>query len=344
MTRRAALVPLAFAAVAALRCSTGPGTVLVSGTGADDYYVADARGDKALTGSRKTNTPTELPAGSYVVVLNGSRAPARIRAGSRTDVAAGNLVVSGTGADDYHVADSLGGQALTGSRRTNTATELFPGTYTVVLNGSQRQVTLTAGTTTQAPAGNLLVRGTGADDYHVADSLGGRALTGSRRTNTATELLPGTFTVEVNGTEQRVTLTGGTTAEVAAGNLLVRGTGADDYHVADSLGGRALTGSRRTNTATELLPGTYTVVLNGSQERVTLAGGKTSEAPAGNVLVRGTGADDYYVADSLGGRALTGSRRTNTATELLPGSYAVRLRDRTFPVRVKAGAQSVVRP
>jgi len=343
MMRRAALV-LAFATVAALRCATGPGTILVIGTGADDYYVADARGDKALTGSKKTNTPTELPAGSYVVVLNGSNAPARIRAGTRTDVAAGNLVVSGTGSDDYHVADSLGSRALTGSRRTNSATELFPGTYAVVLNGSQRRVTLSGGTRTPAPAANLLVRGTGADDYHVADSLGGQALTGSRRTNTATELFPGTYTVVLNETQLRVTLAGGTTTEAVAGNLLVRGTGADDYHVADSLGGRALTGSRRTNTATELLPGSYTVELNGSQERVTLAGGTTTEAPAGNVLVRGTGADDYYVADSLGGRALTGSRRTNTATELLPGSYAVRLRDRTLPVRVKPGVQSVVRP
>jgi hypothetical protein len=198
MMRRAALVPLALAAIAALRCgSTGPGTVVVSGTGADDYYVADAQGNTALTGSHKTNTPTELPAGSYVVVLNGSRAPARIRAGRRTDVAGGNLVVSGTGADDYYVADSLGGRALTGSRRTNTATELLPGTYTMVLNGSQQRVTLTGGTTTEAAAGNLLVRGTGADDYYVADSLGGRALTGSRPTNTATELLPGTYAVRL---------------------------------------------------------------------------------------------------------------------------------------------------
>jgi hypothetical protein len=277
MMRRAALVPLALAAVAAIRCgSTGPGTVVVSGTGADDYYVADAQGNTALTGSHKTNTPTELPAGSYVVVLNGSRAPARIRAGRRTDVAAGNLVVSGTGADDYYVADSLGGRALTGSRRTNTATELLPGTYTMVLNGSQQRVTLTGGTTTEAAAGNLLVRGTGADDYYVADSLGGRALTGSRRTNTATELLPGTYTVVLNGSQQRVTLTGGTTTEAAAGNLLVRGTGADDYYVADSLGGRALTGSRPTNTATELLPGTYAVRLRDRSFTVQVRPGDSS--------------------------------------------------------------------
>jgi len=65
---------------------------------------------------------------------------------------------------------------------------------------------------------------------------------------------------------------------------------------------------------------------------------------AGNLVVSGTGADDYYVADSLGGRALTGSRPTNTATELLPGTYAVRLRDRSFTVQVRPGDSSVVRP
>lgn len=87
MMRRAALVPLAFAAAAALRCgSTGPGTVVVSGTGADSYYVADSLGARALTGSRPTNKATELLPGTYGVQLRDRSFTVQVRPGDSSVV------------------------------------------------------------------------------------------------------------------------------------------------------------------------------------------------------------------------------------------------------------------
>ncbi len=325
-------------------CSRQPGTLVVTGTGLDDYYVADRAGQKALTGNRRTNAATELPAGAYTIVLNGSRQSVSIKGGKKTEVPAGNLVVTGTGLDDYYVADANGQSALTGHRRTNFVTELLPGSYTVVLNGSHQSVTITGGQKMEVQAGSLVVTGTGLDDYYVADAAGQTALTGHRKTSFVTELLNGSYTVVLNGSRQSVTIAGAQKAEVQAGDLIVSGTGVDDYYVADANGQTALTGHRRTNFATELLPGTYTVVLNGSRQSVTMPGGQKTEVRAGNLLVSGSGADDYYVADANGQTALTGHRRINTATELLAGTYVVRSKDSKLTVQVRAGRTTTAKP
>ncbi len=249
----------------------------------------------------------------------------------------GSLLVSGTGSDGYHVADRTGQKSLTGSRTTNAATELPPGTYTVVLNGSRQSVAVKAGRSTEVQAGNLLVSGTGGDGYYVADSTGEHSLTGSRNTNGAFELLPGTYTVVLNSSRQRVVISAGTKTEVQAGSILVSGTGADGYYVADSTGQRSLTGSRNTNVPFEVVPGTYTVVLNGSRQRVVVSPGAKTDVPAGAVVVSGGGADAYYVADETGQHALTGSRPANVPTELLPGTYVVRAKERRVAVQVAGG-------
>ncbi len=262
---RARRLPLTLAALASLLatagpgCARGPGTVVVLGSGADSYYVADGAGERDLTGYRRTGTPVELPSGSYVVRLNGTRASVRIRAGKRAEVPAGSLIVSGSGADSYYVADSAGERDLTGYRRTGVVVELLPGSYVVRLMGTRAGATIAGGQRTEIAAGSLVVSGSGTDSYYVADSAGERDLTGYRRTGTPVELLPGTYVARLNGTRAGVTITGGQRTEIAPGSVVV--TGAVNFYVADSAGERDLTGFRRTGTPVELLPGPYVVRL-----------------------------------------------------------------------------------
>jgi hypothetical protein len=110
--------------------------------------------------------------------------------------------------------------------------------------------------------GSLVVTGTGAERYQVLDSAATKGLTSYRATNSAVELLPGTYVVELNGTRQRVAVTPGKQAAVAAGSLMATGTGAERYQVLDSAATKGLTSYRATNSAVELLPGTYVVELN----------------------------------------------------------------------------------
>ena len=275
--------------------------------------------------------------------------PARVFAVSLMALAAGcshapgTLLVRGTGSDGYYVADANGGRALTGYLATNASTSLPAGTYTVVLNGSTQLVRVRAGATVEVRAGALFVSGLGADGFYVADSGGERALTGSRTTGLAFELLPGTFTAVLNNSRQRVVVAAGVTDTVRAGNAFASGLGADGYYVADSTGLRALTGSRTTNGPFELVPGRYSVVLNNSRQVVTILPGERTEVRAGSVCVTGTGADGYYVADSTGERALTGSRNTNAPFELMPGRYTVILNNTRQLITVAPGIRSDVR-
>ncbi len=268
----------ALLALASVGCARGPGTLVVTGAGTDSYYVADDAGERDLTGHRRTGTSVEMPSGRYVVRLNGSRASVRVRSGRRVEVLAGSLVVSGTGADSYYVADTTGERDLTGYRRTGAPVELLPGRYVVRLMGTRAGATVTGGERTELAAGSLVVSGSGADSYYVADTTGERDLTGHRRTGAPVELLPGRYVVRLMGTRAAATVSGGERTELAAGSLVVSGSGAESYYVADSTGERDLTGHRRSGAPVELLPGRYVVRLGDRRLPVQVRPGEQTAA------------------------------------------------------------------
>jgi hypothetical protein len=128
------------------------------------------------------------------------------------------------------------------------------------------------------------------------------------------------------------------------GSLMVSGTGKQGYIVFDEIGKKRLTYERPTNSATELTPGTYTVVLNSSRQRVTVTPGQQAVVQAGRLVVSGTGKQGYEVFDDTGKDRLTYERPTNSVTELLPGTYVVKVGKRSFTALVKAGEQATVSP
>jgi hypothetical protein len=189
-----------------------------------------------------------------------------------------------------------------------------------------------------------MVSGTGKQGYVVFDDIGKKRLTYERPTNSATELPPGTYTVVLNSSRQRVAVTPGQQAVVQAGSLVVSGTGKQGYVVFDDAGKHRLTYDRPTNWVTELFPGTYTVVLNSSRQRVTVTPGQQAVVQAGSLVVSGTGKQGYEVFDDTGKDRLTYERPMNSVTELLPGTYVVKVGKRSFTALVKAGERVTVGP
>jgi hypothetical protein len=129
---------------------------------------------------------------------------------------------------------------------------------------------------------------------------------------------------------------------VHAGSLTVTGTGKEDYFVLDSTGKAMLAPNRSINSVTDLLPGTYTVTLNGSQQRAGVAAGQQEVVHAGSLTVTGTGKEDYFVLDSTGKAMLAPNRSINSVTDLLPGTCVVELRERSIKISVQAGQRVVV--
>ena len=138
------------------------GSAVVAGIGSGQFLVIDASG-KSLTNA-DTNTPVELPPGTYTVALNGTTQSLTVRAGEKARLSAGSAVVSGTGKGRYFVSDASG-KGLTNAD-TNTEVELFPGTYTVGLNGTTQMLTVRAGEKATVSAGSaVVVYGTGKGNY-----------------------------------------------------------------------------------------------------------------------------------------------------------------------------------
>jgi RHS repeat-associated protein len=257
---------------------------------------------------------------------------------------AGSVMVSGTGKETYNVLDPSGQAKVAWDRPTNSVTELLPGTYTVMLNNSQQRLEVTPGQQAVVRAGSLMVAGTGKEWYHVFDSSGKEKLAWDRPTNSVTELLSGTYTVMVNNSQQRVEVTPGQQAVVRAGSLMVSGTGKEWYHVFDSSGQTRLAWDRSTNSVTELLPGTYKVRLNNSEQRVEITPGQQAMVRAGSLMVSGTGKETYHVFDRTGQAKLAWDRPANSDTELLPGTYIVEIRSKTQTVSIQAGQRTTVNP
>jgi hypothetical protein len=169
------------------------------------------------------------------------------------------IVVAGTGQDLYYVFDASDQQQLA-TAFTNKPIELFPGNYTVVVNGVRQPVIVDAKRQTIVDAGRVVVAGIGQDLYYVFDAAGGKQLA-TAFTNRAIELLPGSYTVVLNNVRQKTTVAAKRQTTVDAGRIVVPGTGSDLYYVHDSTGEKQLA-TAFTNREIELFPGSYVVVLN----------------------------------------------------------------------------------
>src|SRR5207245_7996539 len=133
--------------------------------------------------------------------------------------------------------------------------------------------TVAAGKQAEVVAGSLRVAGTGKERYHVLDATGQRELTGYIVTNATAELLPGTYTVELNGTRDQVTVAAGKQAEVAAGSLRVAGTGRERGEEGEGGGEGGRKGHIENKATGGVVTGTYNVEPKGQREQLTKRAG-----------------------------------------------------------------------
>ncbi len=115
--------------------------MIVIGIGDDSYVVLTPEGVQAA--SRAIGTRVDLFPGDYTVELNGVGQTVVIQPLEQTSLAAGGIIVMGTGDDIFTVLDRSGEVLTTGSLGRNR--DLFPGTYTIAIGDIQRTVTIQAG-------------------------------------------------------------------------------------------------------------------------------------------------------------------------------------------------------
>jgi RHS repeat-associated protein len=318
------------------------GSLVVVGSGTTEYWIIDATRQIYIDG-RKTNDPVDLPAGNYLVQLSGSTQSHTVREGQRTSITAGTAIVVGTGANDYTVYDAAG-TLIVHRGPTNQAVELLPDTYVIDVSGSTQTLIVREGQHASISAGSAVVTGTGTNMFEIRDASGVNLLT-RIPTSQPAELLPGSYTIAVNGSTQRITVRAGQRETLASGMAVVAGTSAESILVVrDTSGNHTLSVSltARASDPVELLPGNYLLDLNGSRQPITVHPGERVSLTAGTVDLSGTASTDYFtIYEASSGRRVTALSRGSI--DLLPGSYAIDVRGSKRQVAVTSGRRVVIR-
>jgi len=309
------------------------GSLTVSGTGQDWFYVYDLEG-KSLVNNR-TSRNIELFPGEYLTKLNNTQERAYVKAGENTNIEAGSLSVSGLGQDWFYVYD-LEKKSLA-NNRTGRDIEFFPGEYLTKLNNSQKRAYVKAGENTNIEAGSLSVSGLGQDWFYVYD-LEEKSLA-NNRTGHDIELFPGEYHIKLNNTKEKSYVQAGEKTSIEAGSLCVTGIGQDWFYVYD-LEEKSLA-NNRTNRDIELFPGEYLAKLNKTQQKAYVEAGKKTSIKAGSLSVSGQNGQDWFYVFDLEGNSLDNSR-INTEIELFPGKYIVKLNETSQQANVKAGEKVTI--
>jgi hypothetical protein len=213
----------------------------------------------STTGAPTTAAPTP----------SGAAPPSSVEVSDSPSDAAG-VVVSGKGQDFFTLFDATGGKQL-GYAKTDVPIEVFPGDYLVDLHGARRSVKVAPARRTNLASGTLSVSGTGADFFEVHDAAQKKQLAYAK-TNALIELFPGDYMLVMHGASTSSTVRAGRDTTVAAGRLVVPGSGATFYTVYDAKGEKQLTYAK-TSVEIELLPGAYIVEMNNTRRSAQVSAG-----------------------------------------------------------------------
>ncbi|HUF12608.1 MAG TPA: hypothetical protein VMN78_05895 [Longimicrobiales bacterium] len=238
--------------------------------------------------------------------------------------------------DAYFYADAPGG-AQAGYALGGGVVPLEPGEYVARLNNTRQPVTVEGGQVTTCETATIDVAGTTSEYWYLLDTLS--AQLGYSLLDGSLGVFPGRYTIRVNNTHQSVTADARNTVSLATGTIRVAGATSEYFYVLDQNGQQlaySLLGE-----PLSLLPGSYRARVNNTLAPFTIEGGRATTLTAGTVLATGTTSEYYYVLDTAGeqlGYALLGN-----ASSYLPGTYTVRLNNRTTPIEVSGGDSTVVR-
>jgi len=179
----------------------GEGMISVTGVGKDLFYIFRSDDGEKQNFTATGNSLT-VPAGRYLVQLNGVEREAVIHNGDRVFLESGMLVADGYGLNLYEVWDAAGKKKLNFTR-TGNGLEFFQGPYILTLNHVRIPVNVYAGDSTIVQTGQLMVSSAFDGLYYVFDAAGENKLSFASCGNYL-EMLPGDYLVRWGENENAV--------------------------------------------------------------------------------------------------------------------------------------------
>ena len=319
-------------APATLNLTGGKGAIQIAGKTDEYFYVLDSAG-KQLTNAKLGQAAPVAP-GRYEVRLNRSSHPVTVEAKTITRCASGSILASGTTDEYFYVFDGANTQLA--SQKIGRALDLFPGKYKVELNRTSQAVEIAAGAMVELKPATLTVEGSTDEYYYVFDSSGTQLA--STKISRPLALLPGAWTVKVNGTSQNVNAAAGATLKIPTAVLVITGTTDEYYYVLNSTGTQLA--STKLGRPLGFMPGSYTAKVNNSTLAVQLEAGKTAEYATATLTVKAAKDAYYYVLDTSGTQL--GSTKINQPMALFAGSYSVKVDQASRPVTLTASQPTLL--
>ena len=246
------------------KCSTG--TLMVSGTTSDYYYVMDSTNQQLhydTLGKASSFFPSTLR-----VKVNNAEAPAELKLNQVTEIKTGTLLIHGGTNEYYYVFDGLGKQLSYNSLEKPLA--FVPGSFTVKVNNTETKAAITGGQVTELKTGTRMAKGTTDEYYYVFDSLGKQL--NYQKMNQGLAFFPGTLRIRVNNTDMTAEAVPGEIREYLTGSLTVAGSGSDYYYVYDKTGNQL--NYNTVSKALSFFPGEYSVKLGQNSHPATVTAGQ----------------------------------------------------------------------
>ncbi len=184
-----------------------PGYIKVNGTGLDYYNVYDEFGREARGSYLRTNEEMEFFAGKYQVRLNGVSLAAQVQQQLTTEINAGRVRLNGIGLDHYAVYDQFGSSLIFSSRKTNSEYELFPGVYTLKINGTDQLITINENQLNETAVGLLVFPSLNQASYTLHDINGKHLSYSSYSAGSKLELFPDKYIIKNRDTSVETEIT-----------------------------------------------------------------------------------------------------------------------------------------
>ena len=248
------------------------GLVNLSGVTNALCYIYNTNGD--YINRSYVNNSFELPVGEYVFSVNGTDKKVNVQAGNN-EFPLGNIKLSAvTSTLCYVFSSSDTSDDYLSRHYANNLFDLFPGTYTLSVNGTVKEINVKAGKN-EFPLGNIKLSAVTSTLCYVFSSSDTSGDYLSRHyANNLFDLFPGTYTLSVNGTVKEVSVKAGKN-EFQLGNIKISTATSTLCYVYSSPDTSGDYLSRHyANNLFDLFPGVYTFSLNETLKEVTIFAGE----------------------------------------------------------------------
>jgi len=293
--------------------------IKVSGTYLSHYEVYDMNNNKIST--HYTKDEFDIPVGTYKIVLNGTSAVIHAIKGIN-NLPVSTINLNGSYNNHYYLYDKNDLNSVLATQYTKNGFDIFPGIWTLAVNGSYATHTFKPGVNDFSVA-IIELNGSSNNHYSIFDNeeATGKPLA-KIYTREKLDIFPGKWTLKVNGSYITHTFKQGSN-DFAVAVIKLNGSSNNHYSIFDD--DEAPLATIYTREKLDIFPGKWTLKVNGSYITHTFEHG-INNFSVSVINLNGSTNNHYSIYDNedATGNALA-TIYTREKLDIFPGSWTLKV-------------------